>query len=204
MKKTNKNIEVEIRGPLTKGEYLKLEKFLKKNGHFMQKKDRVLIDYSSESIESRENDIRLRVTNKIPEIVIKTGKLGGSDERQELSVLTKKNNFDNLVKIFAALGFKKGILCVRKGNIYKYKEIEFSVVEVPNHSFYFEVEKLIRCDEDKNIAKLELVKMCKQLKLKIFSDKALFSYLRKLNSEANEMFDFKDYKDNYFKQRFNL
>ena len=90
MKKTNKNIEVEIRGPLTKREYLNLERFLKKNGRFVQKKDRVLIDYSSESLESRENDIRLRVTNKIPEIVIKTGKLGGSDERREISVLTKK------------------------------------------------------------------------------------------------------------------
>jgi len=204
MRKTNKNIEVEIRGPLTKGDYFRLEKFLKKNGRFVQKKDRVLIDYSSESLESRENDIRLRVTNKIPEIVIKTGKLGGSDERQELSVLTKKDTFDNLVKIFAALGLKRGILCVRKGNIYKYKDIEFSVVEVPGHSFYFEVEKLIRSDEDKEAAKLDLLKMCKQLKLKIFSDKTLFLYLRKLNSEANETFDFKNYKDNYFKQRFNL
>ena len=126
MTKILNNIEMEIRGPLTKSEYLNLEKFLKKNGRFKQKKDRVLIDYSSEGLESRKNDIRLRVTNKIPEIVIKTGKLGGSDKRQELSVLTKKNNFDNLVKIFAALGLKKGILCVRKGNIYKYKDIELS------------------------------------------------------------------------------
>jgi len=204
MKKTNKNIEVEIRGPLTKREYLNLERFLKKNGRFVQKKDRVLIDYSSESLESRENDIRLRVTNKIPEIVIKTGKLGGSDERREISVLTKKNNFDNLVKIFAALGFKKGILCVRKGNIYDYKGVEFSVVEVPGHSFYFEVEKLIDNNKDKEVAKLELIKMCKQLKLKIFSNNGLFTYLRKLNSEANEMFDFKNYEDNYFQQRFNL
>lgn len=204
MKYTNKNIEVEIRGPLTKSGYLKLERFLKKYGRFVQKKDRVLIDYSSENLESRENDIRLRVTNKIPEIIIKTGKLGGSDERQELSVFTKKNNFDNLVKIFAVLGLKKGILCVRKGNIYKYKNVEFSIVEVPGHSFYFEVEKLIRCNENKEAAKSELIKICKHLKLKIFSDKTLFSYLRKLNNEANEIFDFKNYKDNYFKKRFHL
>lgn len=204
MIKPNKNIEVEIRGPLTKSGFFRLERFLRKNGHFVQKKDRILIDYSSENLESRENDIRLRVTNKIPEIVIKTGKLGGSDERQELSVLTKKGNFDNLVKIFATLGLKKGILCIRKGNIYEYKGIEFSVVEVPCHSFYFEVEKLIRSNEDREIAKSKLIKMCKHLKLKIFSDKALFSYLKKLNSEANEVFDFKDYKDNYFKKRFNL
>lgn len=204
MKKIIKNIEVEIRGPLTKAGYLKLEKFLKKNGHFVQKKDRILIDYSSENIESRNNDIRLRVTNKIPEIVIKRGKLGGSDQRQEISVLTKKNNFDNLVKIFAILGFKKGILCVRNGNIYEYKGIEFSIVEVPNHSYYFEVEKLIRSDKNKNIVKLELIKMCKKLNLKVFSDKGLFLYLRKLNNEANEVFDYKNYKDDYFKRRFDL
>jgi predicted adenylyl cyclase CyaB len=170
----------------------------------VQKKDRVLIDYSTEGLESRNTDIRLRATNHVPEIVIKTGKLGGSDERRELSVLTRKNNFDNLVKAFAVLGLRKGILCVRKGNIYKYKDIEFSVVEVPNHSYYFEVEKLIRDNKYKNAAKQELMKMCKKLNLRVFTDKGLFSYLRKLNSEANEMFDFINYTDNYFKQRFNL
>jgi len=178
MAKANKNIEVEIRGPLTRSEYFNLERFLKKNGRFVQKKDRVLIDYSTEGLESRNTDIRLRATNRVPEIVIKTGKLGGSDERQELSVLTRKNNFDNLVKAFAVLGLKKGILCVRKGNIYKYKDIEFSVVEVPNHSYYFEVEKLIRDNKHKNTAKQELMKMCKKLNLRVFTDKGLFSYLR--------------------------
>jgi len=208
MAKINKNIEVEIRGPLTKSEYFRLERYLKKNGRFIQKKDRVLIDYSlfipSEGMESRKNDIRLRVTNKIPEIVVKTGKMGGSDEREEVSVLARKNNFDNLVKIFAILGLKKGMLCIRRGSIYKYKNIEFSLIEVPNHSFYFEVEKLIRKNEDKDKVKQELLDVCRQLNLKIFSDKSLYSYLRRLNHEANEVFNFKDYKDNYFKQRFNL
>jgi len=197
MAKINKNIEVEIRGPLTKSEYFRLERYLKKNGRFIQKKDRVLIDYSlfipSEGMESRKNDIRLRVTNKIPEIVVKTGKMGGSDEREEVSVLARKNNFDNLVKIFAILGLKKGMLCIRRGSI-----------EVPNHSFYFEVEKLIRKNEDKDKVKQELLDVCRQLNLKIFSDKSLYSYLRRLNHEANEVFNFKDYKDNYFKQRFDL
>ena len=208
MAKINKHIEVEIRGPLTKKEYFKLERYLKKNGRFIQKKDRVLIDYSlfirSEGLETRKNDIRLRITNKVPEIIVKTGKMGGSDEREEISVLVRRNNFDNLVKIFALLGLKKGMLCVRKGSIYTYKKVEFSLVEVPNHSYYYEVEKIIRKNKDKNKAKQELLNMCKQLNLKIFSDKSLYSYIRKLNHEANEVFNFKNYKDNYFKQRFDL
>ena len=208
MAKTNKNIEVEIRGPLSKKKYFNLEKYLKKNGLFVKKKDRVLIDYSffipSEGLESRKNDIRLRITNKIPEIIVKIGKMGGSDEREEISVIARKNSFDDLVKIFAILGLKKGMLCIRKGNIYQYKNIEFSLVEVPNHSYYFEAEKLICKGEDKNQVKQELLKVCKQLKLRTFSDKSFFSYLKKLNKEANEIFNFKDYKENYFKERFNF
>ena len=42
-----KNIEVEIRGPLTKDEFDKLNTFLLNNGSFKEKKERVLIDYSS-------------------------------------------------------------------------------------------------------------------------------------------------------------
>lgn len=208
MTKTSKNIEIEIRGPLTKRKYINLEKYLNKNGLFLRKKDRVLIDYSifipSEGLESRKNDIRLRITNEVPEIIIKTGKMGGADEREEISVITRKNSFDNLVKIFAILGLTKGMLCVRKGNVYKYKKIELSLVEVPNHSYYFEIEKLIHKGEDKEQTKQELLKICKQFNLRTFSDKSFFSYLKKLNKEANEIFNYKDYGDNYFKERFNL
>ena len=167
-----------------------------------------MIDYSvflkEEGLEDRVNDIRLRVTNKIPEIIVKVGKFGGEENRKELSVLASLGDYDKLVQIFAILGLTKGMLCVRKSIVYEYKGIEFALVEVPNHSFYFEAEMMISSDADKNNAKQFIKDTCKQLGLKLFTDETFFAYISKLNNEANEVFDYKNYKDGYFQDRFKL
>lgn len=203
-----KNIEIEFRGPLTKDEYSRLNKYLKLNGSFKQSKERISIDYSvfipKEGLEGRNNDIRLRVTNKIPEIIVKIGKMGGAENRKEISVLANQGDFDKLIQIFAAIGLTRGILCVRKSKVYEYKGIEFTLVEVPNHSFYFEAEKLISSNINKSHAQQYIRKICKELNLKLFNNKTLFSYIKKLNKEANEVFDFENYKENFFKNRFHL
>lgn len=208
MIKNKKNIEVEVRGPLSKSEFIKLEKYLKKNGSFKLDKERILIDYSmfipTEGLEGRTKDIRLRVTNKIPEIIVKIGKMGGIESRKEISVLANQGDFDKLVQIFAAIGLTKGMLCVRKSKVYTYKGLEFTLVEASDHSFYFEVEKLISSDDNREQTQRELIKICQKMGLKLFDNEGLFSYIKKLNKEANEVFDFKDYKENYFKQRFGL
>lgn len=208
MNTKTKDIEIELRGPLSKKEYVKLEKFFKQKGRFKLNKERILIDYSmfilSEGLEKRTNDIRLRVTNKIPEIVVKIGKMGGAESRKEISILTSKGDFDKLVQLFAVLGLTKGMLCIRRSRVYMYKEIEFTLVEVPGHSFYFEAEKLISSEENKENAQEEVKQLCHELGLKLFDDKRLFAYIKKLNEEANEIFDFKNYKENYFKDRFDL
>jgi predicted adenylyl cyclase CyaB len=199
-----KNIEIEIRGPLTAKDYSKLVKFFQKNGRFVTKKERILIDYSTEGLEDRTRDIRLRVTNKVPEIVVKLGKMGGNEARKELSVLAQFGDFDKLVQIFAALGLTKGVLCLRKSQVFMYREIEFTLVEVPDHSYYFEAEKLIAADEDKDAAQKEISGVCRDLGLNLFDNEGLFAYIEKLNKEANEIFDFENYTENYFKNRFKL
>ena len=141
----DKNIEIEIRGPLSKKEFDNLVKFFEKKGTKTSEKDRVLIDYSTfleGGVEKRKKDIRLRVTNGIPEIIVKVGEWGGTEQRKELSAFTKPGEFDTLVEIFGELGFCKGMLCVRKSKVFEYKDIEFALVEVPGHSFYYEAEKM--------------------------------------------------------------
>ncbi|MBI3274323.1 MAG: hypothetical protein HYZ69_04225, partial [Candidatus Colwellbacteria bacterium] len=113
----DKDIEVEIRGPLSKSKFEELVKLFETDGRLTGEKDRVLIDYSTfleGGVEDRKKDIRLRVTNGIPEIIVKIGGWGGVDQRRELSITAKPGEFDKLVEIFAALGFVKGMLCVRK------------------------------------------------------------------------------------------
>ncbi len=203
----NKNIEIEIRGPLSKQKFNNLVKLFDNKGKKKSDKDRVLIDYSTflkGGVKNRQKDIRLRVTNDIPEIIVKIGKWGGSDQRKELSVFTKTGEFDTLVEIFGELGFSKGMLCVRKSKVYMYKGIEFALVEVPGHSYYYEAEKMAHKKESLNKITEEIKKICADLRLEIFDKKDFFNYIAKLNKESNEIFEYKNYTTNYFKKRFNL
>ena len=203
----DKNIEIEIRGPLSKGEFENLVKFFDSSGKKKSEKDRVLIDYSTfleGGVEHRKKDIRLRVTNGIPEIIVKVGEWGGVEQRKELSVFAKPGEFDTLVEVFGALGFYKGMLCVRKSKVYEYKDIEFALVEVPEHSYYYEAEKMAHEKEDADKIIKEMSDICKNLGLKVFDKKQFFEYVEKLNKESNEIFDYKNYTSNYFKNRFDL
>lgn len=202
-----KNYEVEIRGPLNKNEYDELNHFLKKNGKFIVEKNRIIIDYTatqgSQTIRNREKDIRLRCTNGIPEIIIKIGNWGGSEQRKEISLLGIKGEFDKMVKIFAALGYTKGIICIRNILVYKYKQVEFSLVEVPNHSYFYEAEMMVNKKGSSEAAKY-IDKICKDLNLKIFSADDFYKYVDALNKNVNEKFDFPEYKEGYFEKRFKL
>jgi len=205
----DKNIEIEIRGPLSKEEFDNLVSFFEIEGKKTGEKDRVLIDYSTfldDEIENRKKDIRLRVTNGIPEIIVKLGSWGGTEHRKELSVFAKQGDFDTLVEIFAALGFSKGVLCVRKSKVYEYKGIEFALVEVPGHSYYYEAEKMASTENDANLILEEIRMVCRDLNLNIFDKDQFFEYIKKLNNESNEIFehDYKIHNQRYFKERFNL
>ena len=203
----DKNIEIEIRGPLSKGEFENLVNFFDSSGKKKSEKDRVLIDFSTfleGGVEHRKKDIRLRVTNGIPEIIVKIGEWGGNEQRKELSVFTKQGEFDTLVEIFGELGFGKGMLCVRKSKVYEYKDIEFALVEVPEHSYYYEAEKMASGNENGDELVKGIENVCKELSLNIFDKKQFFEYVEKLNKESNEIFDYKNYTSNYFKNRFDL
>ncbi|MBI2631355.1 hypothetical protein HYW73_04085 [Candidatus Nomurabacteria bacterium] len=146
----------------------------------------------------------MRVTNGIPEIIVKVGEWGGTEQRKELSAFTKPGEFDTLVEIFGELGFSKGMLCVRKSKVYEYKDIEFALVEVPGHSYYYEAEKMANNKENGGKLIKEIENVCEELKLNIFDKKQFFEYIDKLNRESNEIFDYKNFTPNYFKNRFNL
>lgn len=200
-----KNIEIEIRGPLTKEKFDGLTDLFEKKAKKVAEKDRVFIDYSTfldGGVENRKKDIRLRVTNGNPEIIVKIGEWGGTDQRKELSVFTKPGEFDTLVEIFGELGFTKGVLGRRKSRVYDYQGIEFTLVEVPGHSYYYEAEKMVDVNEDQATITKEIHDRCKKLGLTFFDKKEFFNYINTLNKEANEIFDYDSYTPGYFKTRF--
>lgn len=202
-----KNVEVEIRGLLSSEEYAKLKSFFDEHAEKKEEKDRILIDYSTflpGGVEERQKDIRLRVTNGVPEIVVKIGAWGGSESRKELSVKTAPGSFDLLTEIFAALGYEKGILAVRKSHVYDYKDTEFALVEVPGHSYYFEAEKMAHGEENADDLIAEMNSICKELGITVFSKEEFFAYIQKLNLEANGVFNAPEAAPNFFKENYGL
>lgn len=203
-----KNIEIEVRGPLSTDQYQSALTFLKEHGKYVETKNRILLDYSTmlegEGVEDRTRDIRLRVTNEQPEIITKVGKWGGKEVRKELSVKTFPGTFDTLVETYAVLGYTKAMLCVRNTEVFIYKDIEFALVEVPGHSYYFEAEKTASDDMGSEAVHTEIEAVCTELELTLFSDTEFYTYIETLNREANEVFDFSNYEDGYFAQRFDL
>ena len=203
-----KNVEVEIRGVLNKDQYIKARALLKKKTKFKERKQRVLIDYSTflkgEGIRNRQKDIRVRVTNGIPEIIIKLGSWGGSENRRELSFKGKKGEFEILVEIFGQLGFTKGTLAKRDTLVYEYKGVEFVLAKTPRGHYYFEAEKMSHSKSDFQKIENEIRKVCKELKLETVDKEGFFKFIAELNKTDNEIFEFKNFKENYFKDKFGL
>ena len=196
-----KNIEVEVRGSLPKEKVQELKTLFSTKGKLKESKKRLLIDYSAfipgQGLGERDKDIRLRMTNGQPEIIVKLGNWGVDERREEISIKTEKGSFEELVKAFAAMNLKKGMMAIRESEVYDYNGIEFAIVTVPNHSYYFEAEKM-SSEENSKDDHQEILKVCKELGLEPFDQKGFLDYIALLNKEANEVFDFEDYKKGYF------
>ncbi len=203
----SKTIEVEMRGPLSSSQLSILVSHLKTNGEFVERKERVLIDYSTllpeQDLKNRKVDIRLRNTNKVSEIIIKTGNWGGSDVRREYSIKSDAP-FDTMVQAYMLLGYTKGVLCIRNIDVYNYAGIEIAVVEVPDHSYFFEAE--IETDDEDNVeeAQAKLKKVLTALDLRAHSDSEYFDYIEQLNKEANIIFDTAKESETYFADNYGI
>ncbi len=200
-------IEIEMRGPVLESQLLSLKSKLKECAQFVERKNRILIDYSTlipeQGIEKRNTDIRLRNTNGVSEIITKTGSWGGSDVRREYKA-TVAGSFDTLVQIYRFLGYSRGVLCMRNIDVYKYKNVEITLVEVPEHSYFFEAE--IEQDGTDNLdsIKEQLEETLRFFELQVFSDTEYFAYIEKLNKEANTIFDAEVEPEEHFKVKFNI
>jgi predicted adenylyl cyclase CyaB len=196
---SKKNIEVEVRGPISEEQYLALIERFNVEGKKLTEKRRTFIDYSTfleGGVRGRDKDIRIRVTNGVPEIIVKLGNWGGAEARKELSVLTEQGSFETLAQVFGELGFTKGILGTRNSVLYEYQGVEFALVEVPGHSYYYEAERMIDESQDSSQVIKEIQDLCKdELALGVFSEEEFFSYIETLNEEANQVFDYSQYQE---------
>ncbi len=195
-----KNIEVEIRALLDEKTRLTLNTFLTQKAKMKSEKERVFIDYSTflEGIGERKMDIRTRVTNGKVELIVKAGSFGGG-ARTENSIFVEGNDLRGALSFMASLGYKKGVLGVRKIQAYQFGEIEIALQEVVscdganiNERIWgaFAEFEIMTTESKKAQAIEELNAFLLSLGLEAFLDEAWFAYVKKMNNEANGVFDY--------------
>lgn len=144
----NRNIEVELRGPLDESSYKNLLKYLETNGKLVAKQSRFIVDYSTflEGVGERKSDIRVRITNGRIELIVKKDKFGGH-LREEASVFVEGNDTRKALSFMALLGYKKGVAADRGIVRHLIDGIEIAIQDVriygkPSkvHSRFFEAE----------------------------------------------------------------
>jgi adenylate cyclase class IV len=190
-------IEVEVRGKIrdfgkTLDEFRKKAKFIGEKGRFSLIYFRKGIDASDvrkKEIRDEKVDLRLRVTNKKAEIIMKHGKWAGSDTRKEISIPIPLEKFDDAVELLKDLDWHKGVIMDTKTYVFIYKGIEFAIVH--NKSLdYFEAEKLV---ENKKAAEKELEQIkeiCRDFSLIPFDEEDFMDEINKLNNLPERQFDF--------------
>ncbi len=208
MKSFMAKIEIEVRGPLSQEKLAELEKFFATEGEFIEKNQRLSVCYTilqqDEKEVASDLDIRARITNDEPELVIKVGKWRGSDIRKEVGVKVQRGEFSNLIAVCATLGYTQAIVSESITSIYRYQEIEFSLVNKSNHSYFFEAEILAGEESDKEKMQATIQNVCAGLGLKLFSDEEFFNYIKLLNREVNIHFDWARDGEDFFKLKYNL
>ncbi len=200
-------IEVEHRGGLTDRKFKELNNFLKKNGKFLKEKDRFSIIYSprgKENIKISRSpiDLRVRITNKKSELVVKHGKWSGNDARKEFSFPINSEKFEEMTELLKVLGFYYGVLQATKTHLYLYKGIEFALVDVFDFGYYFEAEIMTESNSIE-IADKKIISGCQELGLSIFNDKEFYKLLEDLNNRPGFRFNFKKESFLDIKKRFN-
>lgn len=199
-------VEVEHRGLLTEKKFSELNKFLKKNGKFLGEKDRFSVIYSSRGKETfklgrSKIDLKLRITNKKTELVLKYGRWSGKDARKEFLFPIDSSKFEEMTEFLKILGYYYGVLQATKTYFYLYKGIEFSVVKVPNWGYYFEAEILTDSDSVKKANK-KIMSVCKKFDLSVLNDKDFRKLLENLNERPGFRFNFKNQNFSEIKKRF--
>ncbi len=190
-------IEVEVRGKIENFEKT-LEEFRKK-AKFVEEKDRFTLLFArpglslsdalkKETLKNEKVDLKVRITNKKPEIVLKYGYVKGSEGRKEILIPIKSEDFDKAVELFKFLEWNKGKIQATKTFVFIYQEIEFALVKT-NILDYFEAEKVVHEKGDIDKILEEIKEVCNEFNLNPVKEEEFFEILDEFNKHEERVFD---------------
>jgi len=131
-----KNIEIEVRSFITRNEYKKLQKVLRKEAKFIDS-----IKEETVYFEAKNKDLRIRKDEKDAYLILKEGKIH-DDSREEMEVRIKREDFGKIERLFKKLGYKDKIRWFRKRIIFKSGEIKVLLDDTKGYGLILELEKI--------------------------------------------------------------
>ena len=200
--------EVEFIGSLIKEKFTELKHIFEKEGTFKKQKERLSFMYfrdkipkDMEEIKDEPVDLRFRITNKEPEIVLKYGTFSGSHARREISLPLKADEPEKYIEFLSLLGWNICVTYATKTLVYMYKGIEFSLVEIKDYGYNFEAEILTNKDKAGE-AKKKISQELVQLELKPFDETGLNKQCNAINNQKDLQFDFSKQSFKEIKSKF--
>ncbi len=150
-------LEVEIRAFITPSQYRTLITYFNKNATLIKKDNQETIYFDC------KEDLRIQKNDFYSKIWMKKGKLH-EDSREEIEIITKKESFDELLKLFNTLGYKEEIKWIRKRMEYKWNGVTVDIDYTKGYGYIIELEK-ITSEEMKEVTLKSLRRKLKELKI---------------------------------------
>ena len=196
-----KNLEVEIRGPLTKQKFIQMKQYLSQKAKFIKNYKRLSLMYFSKKIPKNVNqiknekiDLRIRITDGHPELMLKYGNWSGSDIREESAINIQKNQLRIAIKVLKYLGWHIVVAYGTVSYIYFYKNIEFKLVEIKDYGFFYEAEILTnKMNTEKAMKNIQHV--INTMGLKEFKTGEFEKQCNDINNQPKFQFNFMREKD---------
>ena len=201
-------IEVEYIGEISEERFSELRELFEKKGKFKKEKKRLSFMYFRDSIpkdigeiKDEPVDLRFRVTNKQPEIILKYGIFDASHARKEISIEFSSEESERYIEFLKCLGWHLGVIYATHTLTYEYNGIEFALAEIKGYGYNFEAEILT---DDSNVveAKKKIEQELKVLGIKPFDEQGLNKQCNVVNNKKELQFDFNKTSFEEIKERF--
>ncbi|MBI2671885.1 CYTH domain-containing protein [Candidatus Woesearchaeota archaeon] len=156
-----KNIEVEVRSLISEERYKELIEFFKKECEIIKE------DKHETYYFDCEEDLRIYRTNSNSIVLLKKGKVHDYF-REEIEIKFKREDFEELEKLFSNLGFNVAVKWFRKRLEFKWQDINVCLDYTKGYGYIIELEKMSDENEKETILN-ELKDKLKTLNIKITS-----------------------------------
>jgi adenylate cyclase class IV len=175
-------LEIEKRGFLTEEQYNNLLDFLNKNGKSLgaDDKDVVYYIYSDKLLKAVHN-----ISKGNAKISLKMNKIGASSVFPETEVFFSENDFDKIKLIFEKITEPDKVMKgIQKRKNFLYKGCEFAIKWSKEWGYHFEVEIVVKDENEVSKAEEKLEEVAKELEIKILTENELKEFTKKAEESA--------------------